>query len=82
MPARPALFRLAAAPAGPRAVTVPGDLAAALDGNPAAKAFFDQLSYSRQNAYVTWIAQAKQPATRARRIEQTVALLADHRLQR
>lgn len=66
----------------PRTVEVPGDLAAALAQNPEARAFFDQLSYSRQHAYVTWMEQAKQPATRTRRVEQTVALLADHRPQR
>ena len=44
--------------------------------------FFAQLSYSRQRAYVTWIEQARQPATRAGRVEQTVTLLADHRPQR
>ena len=66
----------------PRTVEVPGDLAAALAQNPEARAFFDQLSYSRQHAYVTWMEQAKQPATRTRRVEQTTALLADHRPQR
>jgi len=66
----------------PRTVEVPGDLAAALAQNTKARAFFDQLSYSRQHAYVTWIEQPKQPATRVRRVEQAVALLADHRPQR
>ena len=66
----------------PRIAEVPGDLAAALAGNSGARAFFGQLSYSHQNAYVTWIEQAKQPATRARRVEQTVALLAEHRARR
>jgi Bacteriocin-protection, YdeI or OmpD-Associated/Domain of unknown function (DUF1905) len=66
----------------PRTVDVPGDLAAALAGNTEAREFFAQLSYSRQRAYVTWIEQAKQPATRAGRVEQTVTLLADHRPQR
>jgi hypothetical protein len=65
-----------------RIVEVPGDLAAALTRNIQAREFFDQLSYSRQHAYVTWIEQAKQQATRARRVEQAVTLLADHRLQR
>jgi hypothetical protein len=66
----------------PRTVEVPGDLAAALEQNTMARAFFDQLSYSRQHAYVTWIEGARQPATRTRRVEQAVALLADHRPQR
>lgn len=66
----------------PRTVEVPGDLATALARNTEAGAFFGQLSASRQRAYVTWIAEARQPATRTRRVEQTVALLADHRPQR
>ncbi len=66
----------------PRTVEVPGNLAAALAQNTEARTFFGQLSYSRQLAYVTWIEQARQPATRTRRVEQTVALLADHRPQR
>ena len=66
----------------PRTVEVPGDLAAALAQNTKARAFFGQLSYGRQRAYVTWIEQAKQSATRSRRVEQVVALLADHRPQR
>jgi Bacteriocin-protection, YdeI or OmpD-Associated/Domain of unknown function (DUF1905) len=66
----------------PRTVEMPGDLGTALSHNTEAREFFDQLSYSRQQAYVTWIGQAKQPATRARRVEQAVTLLADHRSQR
>jgi uncharacterized protein YdeI (YjbR/CyaY-like superfamily) len=61
---------------------VPDDLSAALAGNAEAREFFGQLSYSRQNAYVTWIEQAKKPDTRTSRIEQTVALLAGKRPQR
>lgn len=66
----------------PRTVEVPTDLAAAMSLNAEAQEFFGHLSYSRQNAWVTWVEQAKQPETRARRVEQTVALLADHRPQR
>jgi hypothetical protein len=66
----------------PRMVTPPDDLADALNANDAARALFDELAYSRKKAYVTWIEEAKQPTTRARRIEQTVAQLAEHRPQR
>lgn len=68
--------------AAPREISVPDDLTAALAGNAEAREFFGQLSHSRQNAYVTWIEQAKKPDTRASRVEQTVALLADKRPQR
>ncbi|HEX9064101.1 MAG TPA: YdeI/OmpD-associated family protein [Streptosporangiaceae bacterium] len=66
----------------PRTAEVPADLAAAMAANTEAKEFFGQLSYSRQNAWVTWVEQAKQVETRARRVEQTVAMLAEHRPQR
>ena len=66
----------------PRVVEVPADLAAAMAASAEAKDFFGQLSYSRQNAWVTWVEQAKQPETRSRRVEQTVAMLAGHRPQR
>lgn len=66
----------------PRPVSVPDDLAAVLAGQPEARDFFAQLSQSRQRAYVTWIEQAKKPDTRASRVAQTAALLADKRPQR
>jgi hypothetical protein len=66
----------------PRQVSVPDDLAAGLAGNPEARMFFEQLSYSRQHAYVSWIEQAKKPDTRASRVAQAVAMLADKRPQR
>jgi Bacteriocin-protection, YdeI or OmpD-Associated/Domain of unknown function (DUF1905) len=66
----------------PREVSVPDDLAAALTGNAGAREFFAQLSYSRQLAYVSWVEQAKKPDTRASRVTQTAALLADKRPQR
>lgn len=65
-----------------RTVTVPDDLAAALVGDPDSRAFFDGLSYSRTNAYVSWIEQAKKRETRQSRVTQTVALLAERRPQR
>lgn len=66
----------------PRQVSVPEDLSAAMADKPEAREFFSQLSYSRQHAYVAWIEQAKKPDTRASRVAQTAALLADKRPQR
>ncbi len=57
----------------PREVTVPDDLAAALDGNPAAKAFFEGLSYSNKRRIVLNIEGTKVEATRQRRVEKAVA---------
>ena len=58
----------------PRAMEVPADLQAALDGDKAAKAYFATLSYSNQRRHIDPINQAKSPETRARRIEKSVAL--------
>ncbi|MGH9215314.1 MAG: YdeI/OmpD-associated family protein [Acidimicrobiales bacterium] len=38
----------------------------------AARAAFDRLSYTHRREYVEWIAEAKRPATRARRVAETV----------
>ena len=64
----------------PRAVTVPDDLAAALDADAEARAFFDGLSYSNKRRIVEPIADAKTPETRQRRIERSVTGLHDHRI--
>jgi hypothetical protein len=55
----------------PREVTLPDDLAAAMDD--AARAAYDGLSYSHRNEWVRWVEDAKKPETRAARIERTVA---------
>lgn len=60
----------------PREVTVPGDFAAALAANDAARDFFESLSYSNRRRLVLAIEAAKAEATRQRRIESTVANLA------
>lgn len=59
----------------PREVTVPPDLAAALEGERAAREFFDGLSYSKRSACVTWIESAKRAQTREARIARAVELL-------
>lgn len=59
----------------PRRVEVPGDLAAALDGEPAARRAFEQLSYSNQHRHVLAVTQAKTEQTRKRRIGKVVAEL-------
>ena len=59
----------------PRTVEVPPDLAKALSGNAKARAFFAELSYTHQKEYATWITDAKQPETRARRLAEAVKLM-------
>ena len=68
--------------AAPREVTVPGDLTAALAGDPAAAEFFAGLSHSHKKAYVTWIEEAKKPETRAKRVAETAGRLAAKQAQR
>ena len=68
--------RWAAAYAGPAAVTVPDDLVAALAKRPKAKAMFEILTSQNRYAVLYRIQDAKQPATRVRRIEQFVEMLA------
>ena len=63
----------------PREVDVPADFSAALDGDPAARQFFDRLSYSNRLRIVLAINDAKTPETRQRRIDKSVAMLHDGR---
>ncbi len=64
---------------GPRKVDVPPELAVALDAKPSARASFDALAYSHRKEFARWVAEAKKPETRERRVEQTLANLADGR---
>ena len=55
--------------------TVPDDFQAALDARPAARDFFATLNGANRYAVLFRIQTAKQPETRARRIETLVAML-------
>jgi Bacteriocin-protection, YdeI or OmpD-Associated/Domain of unknown function (DUF1905) len=63
----------------PREVSVPADLAAALDAEPAARATFDGLSYSNRSWHVLQVEGAKTDATRQRRIAKSVGILKEGR---
>lgn len=63
----------------PRTVSVPDDLAAALDADAQAKQFYEGLSYSQQRWYVLPIEQAKQPETRQRRVAKALEMLREGR---
>jgi uncharacterized protein YdeI (YjbR/CyaY-like superfamily) len=65
-----------AAYAGSTEIEVPADLAAALGANPRATAMFAQLSRVNRYAILFRLGNLKRPETRARRIEQYVAMLA------
>jgi Bacteriocin-protection, YdeI or OmpD-Associated/Domain of unknown function (DUF1905) len=60
-----------------RTVEVPPPLAAALEADSAAKAAFEDLSYTHRNEYARWIAEAKRDETRDRRVKKAVAMLRD-----
>lgn len=68
--------RWQAAYAGPATIDVPGDLASALAANPGAQAMFDVLTSQNRYAVLYRVSLAKRADTRARRIEQFVAMLA------
>jgi len=68
-----------AAYAGPRSITVPDDLAAALAANPAAAEFFSTLNSLNRYAILYRIGTVKRPETRARKIAQYVGMLAEHK---
>lgn len=59
----------------PRELTLPADFAQDLDREPEAKRFFDTLSFSRKQALVLPIDQAKTPETRQRRIDKVLTAL-------
>ncbi len=61
------------------AAVVPEDLQRALDENPKAKAFFETLKGANRYAILYRVHDAKRPETRARRIAEYVAMLAEHR---
>jgi uncharacterized protein YdeI (YjbR/CyaY-like superfamily) len=62
--------------AGARTVEVPDDLRRRLDETPAAAAFFAELDGANRYAVLYRIHEAVRPETRARRIENFVAMLA------
>lgn len=61
----------------PKVVEVPEAFAAALEADPAAKAIFDAKSPSFRKEYNSWIGDAKTDATRAKRIDDALAWIAE-----
>jgi hypothetical protein len=65
------------APEGPQRSDLADDIAAALEANPAAGAFFDTLAQFYRKAYLRWIeATTRRPDLRAARITEVADLLA------
>jgi hypothetical protein len=59
----------------PRQLTLPPDFSGALDREPDARRVFEKLSYSRQQALVLPIGEARTPETRQRRIDNALKAL-------
>lgn len=62
-------------PEGPQSESLSPDVAAALDAEPQAKAFFESLATFYRNTYIKWIESAKRPETRTARIREMIELL-------
>ncbi len=59
----------------PRVVEVPDDARQALDAEPDVRRFFDELSYTHQKEYMTWIMEARRLETRQSRIRKVMDML-------
>ena len=64
-------------PRAKKTLIVPPDFAAAMKKNRRALETFEGFSYSHKKEYVEWIAEAKRPETRAKRVETSIAWLAE-----
>jgi len=65
----------------PREVVVPPELGAAMDGDPAVRAFFDGLSYSNKRVFTLSVEGTTNPETKARRVEKAIALMRSGRVR-
>ena len=66
-----------AKPASKPALVIPPDFAAALGKAAAAAEHFQAFSYSKRKDYLEWLAEAKTPATRARRLATALLWIAE-----
>jgi hypothetical protein len=65
----------------PRVLEVPPELAAALDADPQAKAFFEGLSYSNKRVFTLSVEGTNNPETKARRVEKALGLMREGRVR-
>ena len=67
---------------GPRpSLQAPADLLAALAKNKKAKATFEGFAPGQQRDYISWVIEAKQPATREKRIRTAVEWMAQGKIR-
>jgi Bacteriocin-protection, YdeI or OmpD-Associated/Domain of unknown function (DUF1905) len=82
-PATGAPVEVTLVPEGPQRGDLAPDIAAALDAEPEAAAFFDSLAQFYRKAYLRWIdATKRHPEQRPVRIAEVVRLLREHRKER
>ena len=62
--------------AGERTVDVPPELAAALASHPEAAQRFEAMAVTHRKEFAAWIASAKKPETRQRRLDQAIGMIA------
>lgn len=65
----------------PRELEAPAELAAALDADPVARAFFDGLSYSNKRVFTMSVEGTSNPETKARRVDKAIALMREGRVR-
>ena len=65
----------------PRVVEVPPELAAPLEADLTARAFFDGLSYSNKRVFTLSVEGTSNPETKARRVEKAMALMREGRVR-
>jgi uncharacterized protein YdeI (YjbR/CyaY-like superfamily) len=58
-----------------KSLEMPAEFAEALAGNKKAKANFERLAPTYRRHYLGWIAAAKRPETKRRRVDESIALL-------
>ena len=63
----------------PREVEVPEALATALAGDDAARAAYEALAFTHRKEFARWVAEAKRPETRDRRVAETLTMLSEGR---
>lgn len=59
----------------PREVEVPEALTAALAAEPQVAASFERMAFTHRKEYARWIAEAKRPETRQRRVDQALEMI-------
>jgi hypothetical protein len=63
----------------PREVELPAALAAALQGDPAARERFEGLAFTHRREYARWVGEAKREQTRERRVAKALEMLREGR---